>query len=148
MIALLFLLLWAFPAEARTKTVVNGTTGQAQTVPLTAQEEAEADARDAGDVTELRALRTGDVKAELRRRVGLVQPEDQQLMAVSRAVELIDKGSANWTVPEQAEAQDYRTKQAAIKALRGKAETLIQSLAAMNAAQLKAFTPRSDINWQ
>ena len=47
MIALLILLLLAFPAEARDKIVVNASTGQTQVVPLTPQEEAEADARDA-----------------------------------------------------------------------------------------------------
>ena len=47
MIALLLLLALAFPAEAGNKLVVNGTTGQAQVVPMTAQEQAEADARDA-----------------------------------------------------------------------------------------------------
>lgn len=45
-LALLILAL-AFSSEARTKQVVNAATGQVQVVPLTANEEAEADARDA-----------------------------------------------------------------------------------------------------
>ena len=47
---ILALALFAFPAEARNKLVVNGSTGQVQSVPLTVQEEAEADARDASPV--------------------------------------------------------------------------------------------------
>ena len=47
---ILALALFAFPAEARNKLVVNGSTGQVQSVPLTVQEEAEADARDANPV--------------------------------------------------------------------------------------------------
>ena len=47
MLALILLLALAFPAEAGNKLVINGTTGQAQVVPMTAQEQAEANARDA-----------------------------------------------------------------------------------------------------
>ena len=47
LILALILIAFAFQAEARNKQVVNGTTEQVQTVALTAQEEAEADARDA-----------------------------------------------------------------------------------------------------
>ena len=138
----------ALAADARTKTIINGTTGQVQIVPLTPQEETEADAREANYQAHLKTALKRRIQSELERRIGLVLPRDRQLADVARAVQLLDKGSGTWTVGERAEAQAFRDKQTSIRALRAKAVTLVGSLDAMTLDQLKAFSPRADANWQ
>tara|TARA_R110000765_G_scaffold19517_14_gene51190 strand:+ start:7377 stop:7775 length:399 start_codon:yes stop_codon:yes gene_type:complete len=112
---------------------------------FTVAEEAEADAKEAATLANIKIRRQRQVRVETKHRIRQALPE--QLENPGTWLELLDKGKDNWDDDDRSAAQALRADRQTERDIKNKAEALIASFASMTDEEVRELIVTADVHW-